>query len=206
MPGTPHVSVWLSRTVFESLLIVVSIMFALALDQWQEDREIQELVDRSVASFAHELQQNHARVEAVRPYHEGLHQILERRIDDGGVASINEFRNIMEALQPAVLLASAWQTSVATGVLSRMDYELVSALSLTYSTQFRFDEVSRNGNNALLAPMNLAEDRLEVSLSNAARFVADIATSEMELMAYYQQTLELIEEYKRIHELDDEEK
>ena len=206
MPGTPHVSVWLSRTVFESLLIVVSIMFALALDQWQEDREIQELVDRSVASFAHELQQNYARVEAVRPYHEGLHQILERRIDDGGVASINEFRNIMEALQPAVLLASAWQTSVATGVLSRMDYELVSALSLTYSTQFRFDEVSRNGNNALLAPMNLAEDRLEVSLSNAARFVADIATSEMELMAYYQQTLELIEEYKRIHELDDEEK
>jgi hypothetical protein len=34
--------------------------------------------------------------------------------------------------------------------------------------------------------------------------VADITTSEMELMAYYQQTLELIEEYKRIHELDDE--
>jgi len=26
----------------------------------------------------------------------------------------------------------------------------------------------------------------------------------MELMAYYQQTLELIEEYKRIHDLDDE--
>ena len=204
MPGTPHVSVWLSRTLVESLLIVVSIMFALALDEWQEDREIQELVDRSVASFAHELQQNHDRVEAVRPYHEGLHQILERRVANGGVTSITEFRNIMEALQPAVLLASAWQTAVATGVLSRMNYELVSALSLTYSTQFRFDEVSRNGNNALLAPMNLAEDRLEVSLANATRFVADITMSEMELMAYYQQTLELIEEYKRIHDLDDE--
>jgi hypothetical protein len=96
MPGTPHVSVWLSRSLVESLLIVVSIMGALALDEWQEDREIQELVDRSVASFAHELQQNHDRVEAVRPYHEGLHQILERRIDNGGVTSINEFRNIME--------------------------------------------------------------------------------------------------------------
>jgi hypothetical protein len=205
MPGTLHVSVWLWRTLFESLLIVVSIMFALALDEWQEDREIQELVDRSVASFAHELQQNHDRVEAVRPYHEGLHHILERRIANGGMTSINEFRNIMEALQPAVLLASAWQTAVATGVLSRMNYELVSALSLTYSTQFRFDEVSRNGNSALLAPMNLAEDRLEVSLSNATRFVADITLSEMELMAYYQQTLELIEEYKRIHDLDDQE-
>jgi hypothetical protein len=204
MPGTPHVSVWLSRTLIESLLIVVSIMGALALDEWQEDREIQELVDRSVASFAHELQQNHDRVEAVRPYHEGLHRILERRIGDGGVSSINEFRNIMEALQPAVLLASAWQTAVATGVLSRMNYELVSALSLTYSTQFRFDEVSRNGNSALLAPMNLAQDRLEVSLANATRFVADITMSEMELMAYYQQTLELIEEYKRVHDLDDE--
>ena len=46
---------------------------------------------------------------------------------------------------------------------------------------------------------------LEVSLSNATRFVADITMSEMELMAYYQQTLELIEEYKRIHELGDQE-
>jgi len=205
MPGTPHVSVWFSRTLVESVLIVVSIMFALALDEWQEDREIQELIDRSVASFAHELRQNHARVEAVRPYHEGLRQILERRIAAGGVTSINEFRNIMDALQPAVLLGSAWQTAVATGVLSRMNYELVSALSLTYSTQFRFDEVSRHGHDVLLAPMNLVEDRLEASLSNAARFVANITTSEMELMAYYQQTLELIDEYKRVHELDGEE-
>jgi hypothetical protein len=202
MPGTTNVSVWLSRTLFESLLIVVSIMFALALDEWREDREIEELVNRSVASFAHELEQNYSRVEAVRPYHEGLHQILERRVDDEVVSSINEFRNLVDALQPAVLLASAWQTAVATGVLSRMDYELVSALSLTYSTQFRFDDVSRNGTNALLAPANLSEDRLEDTMSNASRFVGDIIRSESELIAYYQQTLELLEGYKRANGLD----
>ena len=185
-------STWLPRVLFESMLIVVSILFALALDEWQEDREIEELVDRSVANFERELKRNQARIEAVQPYHEGLQRMLESRIAGDGIDSAVEFRNILDALQPAVLLSSAWETAVATGVLSRMDYELVAALSLTYSTQNRFDEVYRAGNNALLAPVNFSDERLDVSVYNAARFIADVTAAESELIAFYQQTLELI--------------
>jgi hypothetical protein len=190
------VGVWLPRVLFESALIVASILFALALDEWQEDREIDELVHRSMASFERELQRNQERIEAVQPYHEGLQHMLESRIAGDAIESAAEFRNILDALQPAVLLNSAWQTAVATGVLSRMDYEVVAAVSLTYSTQNRFDEVYRAGNNALLAPVNFAEDRLGVSVYNAARFIADVTIAESELIAFYQQTLELINAYE----------
>lgn len=185
-------STWLPRVLFESFLIVISILFALALDEWREDRQIDEQVNRSIASFERELRQNQARIEAVQPYHEGLRRMLESRIGGEGLDSPVEFRNILDALQPAVLLSSAWQTAVATGVLSRMDYEMVAALSLTYSTQNRFDEVYRSGNNALLAPANFSEERLDISVYNAARFIADITAAEGELIAFYQQTLELI--------------
>jgi len=195
-------STWLPRVLFESALIVASILFALALDEWQEDREIEELVDRSVSSFDRELRRNQARIEAVQPYHEGLQKMLEGRIAEGGIDSAVEFRNILDALQPAVLLNSAWQTAVATGVLSRMDYELVAALSLTYSTQSRFDEVYRAGNDALLAPVNFTEARLDVSVYNAARFVADVTAAESELIAFYQQTLELMAAYEAEHEIE----
>lgn len=178
--------------MFESALIVASILFALALDEWQEDREIEELVNRSMASFERELKRNQARIEAVQPYHLGLHRMLENRIANDDIQSAVEFRNILDALQPAVLLNSAWQTAVATGVLSRMDYEVVAAVSLTYSTQNRFDEVYRAGNNALLAPVNFVGERLDVSVYNATRFIADVTAAESELIAFYQQTLELI--------------
>jgi len=194
--------VWLPRVMFESALIVASILFALALDEWQEDREIDQLVDRSMASFEREIKRNQSRIEAVQPYHEGLQRMLESRIAGEGIKSAGEFRNILDAMQPAVLLNSAWQTAVATGALSRMDYEVVAAVSLTYSTQARFDEIYRSGNNALLAPINFTPDRLDVSVYNAARFVADITAAESELIAFYQQTLELLSQTEASEGID----
>lgn len=193
---------WLPRVLFESALIVASILFALALDEWQEDREIDELVHRSMASFERELRRNQARIEAVQPYHHGLQSMLESRLTGDTIESAAEFRNILDALQPAVLLNSAWQTAVATGVLSRMDYEVVAAVSLTYSTQNRFDEVYRAGMNALLVPVNFAEERLDVSVYNASRFIADVTAAESELIAFYQQTLELINAYEEQHGIE----
>jgi hypothetical protein len=64
---------------------------------------------------------------------------LTQRSTNGGLESI-EFRDTMEALQPIVLTSSAWETAVATAALGRMDFELVSALTLTYNTQLRFDD------------------------------------------------------------------
>ena len=145
---------------------------------------------------------NQSRIEAVQPYHEGLQRMLESRISGETIESAAEFRNILDALQPAVLLNSAWDTAVATGVLSRMDYEVVAALSLTYSTQIRFDEVYRAGNNALLAPINFTDDRLSVSVYNAARFVVDVTAAESELVAFYQQTLELIHAYETENDIE----
>ena len=188
--------------LFESALIVASILAALALDEWQEEREITELVHRSMANFERELARNQSRIEAVQPYHEGLQRMLESRISGETIESAAEFRNILDALQPAVLLNSAWDTAVATGVLSRMDYEVVAALSLTYSTQIRFDEVYRAGNNALLAPINFTDDRLSVSVYNAARFVVDVTAAESELVAFYQQTLELIHAYETENDIE----
>jgi len=41
----------LPRALVESVLIVMSILLALALDEWQEDKEIQELIDRSFTNY-----------------------------------------------------------------------------------------------------------------------------------------------------------
>lgn len=196
---SPKVSEWLPRALVESVLIVVSILLALALDEWQEDQEIQELIDRSIANFVNELTQNRSRIEDVSAYHQGVRQILQQRRAGNGLDS-REFRNIMEALQPIVLTSSAWQTAVATGALGRMDFELVSALTLTYNTQLRFDDNYRSELRTLLTPNSLQQQNLELTTYNATRFVADVTAEEAELSVYYQQTLNILEKYHPLPE------
>jgi len=195
--------VWLPRALFESVLIVFSILLALALDQWKEDEEIEALVNRSVASFEREIKSNKSRLEDISAYHSGLEQLLDQQNDGHGLRSVKEFRDVMSALQSPPLLSSAWQTALATGVLSRMDYEMVAALSLTYSTQLRFDEAYQSNSRTLLAPANLDEDKLDITVFYAARFVADVTRSESELVVYYEQTLAMIEAYEQAHGLED---
>ena len=187
---------WLPRTIVESALIVISILLALALDEWQEDLEIQELIDRSIVNFQNELTQNKSRIEDIGVYHRGVLQVLQRRTFVSDSQSLEEFRNIMEALQPIVLTSSAWETAVATGALGRMDYELVSALTLTYNTQQRFDDDYRSTLRLLLSPINLNQENLPITTYNAGRFVTDVTSAESELSVYYAQTLELIKQFE----------
>ena len=194
-------SEWLPRVVFESLLIVVSILLALTLDEWQDDLEIQELVDRSVQSFEQEVRQNKMRVEDVAPYHIGLQEILTRLDEGEGVKSLMEYRNIMEGFQATLLLRTAWDTSVATGALSRMDYELVAALSQTYDAQNRFNELYSIGRNAILTSARLNVENLDLSIYNAIRFMSEVTAAEAHLEAVYEVTLDLMQEYKNTKDI-----
>jgi len=118
-----------------------------------------------------------------------------QRLNQGGGLQPIEFRNTMEALQPIVLTSSAWQTAVATGALGRMDFELVSALTLTYNTQLRFDDNYRSVLRTLLAPTSLQAQNLELTAYNTSRFVLEVTAGEAELSVYYQQTLSILERY-----------
>jgi len=190
-----NVGAWLPRALVESVLIVLSILLALGLDEWQEDQEIQELIDRSVVNFSNELARNKSRIEDISAYHQGVRAVLDKLSKQPDTTSLIAFRNIMDAMQPVVLTNSAWQTAVATGVLGRMDFELVSALTLTYNTQSRFDGKYNSILLSLLSPDNLHEQNLPITIYNASRFVAAVATAESELSIYYTQTLELLAQY-----------
>jgi hypothetical protein len=53
----------------ESVLVVGSILLALGLDEWNEDREFQDLAGRSLVNFEREIQQNLLRLEDVTLFH-----------------------------------------------------------------------------------------------------------------------------------------
>ena len=61
-------SSWISQGVFQSVLIIISILIALAFDEWREESEEDELVERAIYSFQQEIVNNRRRIGDVIPF------------------------------------------------------------------------------------------------------------------------------------------
>ena len=186
-------SVWLPRVLFESALIVLSILVALGLDEWREDRQDEETVQLALSNFASELQLNRARVEDAAPFNRGLHRVLRNRYQENDIESVDEFVNMVESYTPVVLQSSAWETALATGSLAKMEYNLVSALSLTYSLQNRYQQAARSGMVELMSPQNLSADKLNLAIYNSIRYLDDITNMEEELGVIYNEASSVLQ-------------
>jgi hypothetical protein len=187
-------AVWLPQVFFESALIVVSILVALGLDEWRQNREDEETVRQALANFGSEIRQNKARVEDAAPFNQGLLDVLRGRYEGGGIESVDEFIILAESYTPVVLQSTAWETALATGSLAKMDYNLVSALSLTYSLQNRYQLATRSGLDNLTGPQNLAEDSLDLAIYNSVRYLRDSTAMEEELSVIYTEAASVVQD------------
>ncbi len=184
---------WLPRVLIESTLIVLSILVALGLDEWREDRQDEENVQLALSNFVSELRQNQARIEDAAPFNRGLRNVLRNRYQTDDIRSVDEFVNMVESYVPVVLQSAAWETALATGSLAKMEYSLVSALSLTYSLQNRYQLVSRSGMTELTSPQNLSEEKLNLAVYNSIRYLDNITSMEEELGVIYEEAYLVIQ-------------
>jgi hypothetical protein len=184
--GTPE---WLLRITIESLLIVLSILLALAVDGWRDSRHNHQVAVQSLQIFEREIKANQARIEDGVPYHIGLRDVVAGMADDPERAT--EVRGIVEGLEPAVLLSTAWETALATGALTHMDVETVSALSLTYSLQDRFSVDSRAGiPRFVILPTTTPQEKM-AQVQQTLAYLTNLVRSEQQLQAVYTQALEV---------------
>ena len=185
-------SVWLPQVIFESALIVVSILVALGLDEWRENRQDILVIRHALASFAIEIQQNKFRVEDAAPFNQGLKNVLATHYVDDDVDTVDAFVTMVESYSPVVLHSTAWETALATGSLAKMKYELVSALSLTYSLQGRYQAANNEGMQQIMSPQNLSEDKLKLAVYNSIRYLDSVTGMESELSVVYAEALALL--------------
>jgi len=183
---------WLPRVLFESFLITISILVALALDEWRENREDAETVRQALSNFVSEIQQNRARIEDAAPFNIGLLNVLSNHYEAEDIGSIDDFLNMVESYEPVNLQTTAWETALATGSLAKMEYELVSALSLTYSLQGRYQVSTHSGMADLTSSRNLSGDQLELAVYNSIRYLSDISVMESDLTDTYNVALSVV--------------
>jgi len=178
-------AVWLPRALFESVLVTVSILLALGLDEWRENREDEETIKQAMSNFLNEIAQNKARVDDAAPFNQGLPQVISQRYQNGDITSMSEYIEIIDSYSPVVLASTAWETALATGSLAKMDYGLVSALSLTYGLQSRYEQINRGAMSRLTSPQVLTPDTLDLAIYNSLQYLKDVTGMETELGVVY---------------------
>ena len=176
------------------MFVVASILLALAFDDWNENRGYAELADQSLAIFEQEILQNIARVEDGHPYHQGIRVVLGQ-MQAQADPSLDAL-GIMEGLEAPVLLSTAWQTALATGVLTRMDFEVVSALSLTYSIQQSFMERVRSDRPRMVEAEGLGASAALEQVRAASEYVTMLTTDESELLTVFGEALRVIRSHR----------
>jgi len=186
-------SVWLPRVIFESALITVSILLALGLDEWRENRETEATIRHAMSNFLSEIRQNKARVDDAAPFNQGLHDVVDQRYKNGDIQTMSDFISIMDSYSPVVLQSTAWETALATGSLAEMDYGLVSALSLTYGLQSRYEQTNRGAVSRLTSPQVLSNDTLDLAIYNSLQYLEDVTSMETELAVVYSEATGVIE-------------
>lgn len=178
--------------IIESILIVLSILVALGLDSWRQTREDEEFVRTALSNFLIEIEQNQNRVAYAAPFNLGLRLVLGQHYAVDDIDTVDQFVGMVESYSPVALQSTAWDTALATGSLANMEYNLVTALSMTYSLQERYDLTTRSGLNDLTSPQYLADDKLKLAVYNSIRFLDDVTGMEEELAVTYQEAYRVV--------------
>lgn len=138
-PAAPRAPRAGGRFLFESLLIVLSVLLGLALNEWRQHRADRELAATAVENCRRELAANLAELERSLPVHrevqERLREVATRAGEPPGLFALMDQIMPESGLQLPVLKDVAWQTALATGALRHMGYDEASTLAGVYLAQ-----------------------------------------------------------------------
>jgi hypothetical protein len=189
VPRRRRLRSWLPRALFESSLIVFSVLFALLLNEWRAGVAQRGRIDQALGAIRSELQENHRLVNEAREYH--------LRLAEGFTASQQagdetpDFSMMGQGLvAPAHVLRTAWESAQDADLLARVPYETVLKLSSVYARQGEYESLSRGLSHA--AYEQILQHGFDAVLRQYDRFILvqrDFAGREAVLGDFYEEAL-----------------
>lgn len=137
------------RFLFESLLIVFSILLALLINQWREYGKEVAQRQKALNMIINELEHNSNQLQLVIPYHQEASATLDSILAIPSAQSPLHGKTTLEVISgflrrginPPELQKTAWNTSQLSGAVSLFDEETIYALANVYETQDKGVEI-----------------------------------------------------------------
>lgn len=161
----------------EFLSVVIGVLIALAVDEWNEDRQNQNKADLALDNIRLELKDNLDILEYLHPNNLAVMSVVFDSVQ------ADTQQNFLPGIQ---LQETAWQTLMSTGVAAYIPYEELFQVSQIYTIQ---EIYKRSGNQILDSFVNSRSlfMALEKDLSDEEIFESN--RSGLEMMMYLETNL-----------------
>ena len=122
--------------------------------------------------------------------------VLVRMSESGELGTAEHFHAMVgvDPLRPPFVTSTVWETSLTTGAIPHIGFEIVNALSLTYSLQERLGELSRSSMPTLARGAAVPPESMPAAVREVVAYLGDVSRSEAELLAAYDEVLRILDE------------
>ena len=184
---------WVPRALFESALIVFSVLLALALSEWREHRKAVLQSQAAVEAIVSELRTNRAAAARAMAFHRSTHTALADVAAKGQVPPLDVVTKGL--FNPANVVETAWVSARETNALDEWPYERTLQVSRVYERQAAYSTLARQ----IVADVYMdlrrrgAQAVLQEGFGGFILLAHDFANREDELVRQYDTALAAIE-------------
>ena len=188
---------WLPQAVFESVLIVLSLVLALAMSRWVEDRRTAERVEEARGFFAEEIALNCRRLAAPdsMQFHRRLLSEVAAAVEAGEPAKA-EAAAFRRGVRPTLFRDAVWRSLSSGELLESMEPREVFALASLYKLQEQLSQVNNGMQVTVMQATAQADPAREAAggLAKSLRlYFGDVTAIEDEIMRMYPEMLRLLD-------------
>ncbi len=187
----------LVKFLFESVLIVFSVLFALFLNEYRGNLKENELKQQALEKVYNEIETNLKTVNEWLPYHEKVFNNLQRAFESDSIKSALRkkkeisFWDLMPAgVTQSVINNAAWQAFKSSNVFSNVDFDTLLSLSKVYNIQKTGVETTiQSISETLMSRITFKKEELEISLLVLKNHFGELTAQERLLIKTYESCL-----------------
>jgi len=174
------------RLALEMLSIIIGVLVALAVDEWNEEREYRQQARTALENIHQELEKNLRIIELIHPGNQAaMEAIMTESTEDDSMT-------IIPGLQ---IQDAAWQTMVSSGIAAHVPYDDLYEIAEAYTVQSVYKSFSEELVRSIINSQSLAmalgnkitqEEAVKANVEQLAMFL----TVEEQLLEFLRAILE----------------
>lgn len=142
-------SSYLLYALGEILLIVLGIVIALQLQNWNEANKTAEATQLTLDRIKKEIVTNQQKIKRVHEYHKMVKDTLQKIKTPKTEDEVKKALSFWRGLQIPRMQESAFQTAIQTGVSKDVNVNLLESLNALYTSQSSYNEFSKTASQGL---------------------------------------------------------